>query len=145
MERRFNLRRRTDKLAAGGLRAPQARGATREPGHGAYTSINQIREGFRFPVHLPVQVRWKSRSGSLCTVRGRTGNVSGNGLFLNVSVRPRRKTPIAIRVSLPPETTRVPVELLCWGRVVRWSLPGELLGVAAIIDDYQLRPAPGRR
>lgn len=105
--------------------------------------MDHLREGLRFPVHLPVQVSWKSRTGRLRTIWGRTGDVSGNGLFVNLSVRPRRKTPIAIRVTLPPETAQVPVELLCWGRVVRWNLPGQLLGVAAVIDHYQLRPAHG--
>lgn len=144
MLHRIKFRKRMEEVRASGARPAHARGATLRPRQGVYTTLDHLREGLRFPVHLPVQVRWKTRSGRLCSVKGRTGDVSGNGLFLNLSVRPRRKTPIAIRVSLPPEATSVPIDLLCWGRVVRWSLPGEVPGIAAVIDHYQLRPAQGR-
>jgi hypothetical protein len=103
--------------------------------------MRQSRAGSRIPVELPAEVRWKSRSGNLRQVEGKTGNISGTGLFLTVPVRPHLQTPITIRVSLPAEVTGVPVQLLCYGRVVRWSQADELPGVAAIIDDYELRPA----
>lgn len=103
--------------------------------------IKQSRAGSRIPVELPAEVRWKSRSGSFRQVEGKTGNISGAGLFMTVPVRPHVQTPITIRVSLPAEVTGVPVELVCYARVVRWSQPDELPGVAAIIDDYELRPA----
>jgi hypothetical protein len=103
--------------------------------------IRQSRAGSRIPVELPAEVRWKSRSGNFRQVEGMTGNISASGLFLSVPVRPHLKTQVTIRVSLPVEVTQIPVELLCRGRVVRWSRPKELPGLGAIIDDYELRPA----
>jgi hypothetical protein len=45
-----------------------------------------------------------------------------------------------MRVLLPATITRVPVELVCNGRVIRWSCPGESRGVGATIDEYEFRP-----
>jgi len=103
--------------------------------------IKQPRTGLRVPVHLAIEVRWKNRTGKYRQARGKTANVSGSGLFMAVPVRPRRATPITITVMLPKEVTRTPVELYCQGRVVRWSGAGELPGIGAIIDEYELRPA----
>jgi hypothetical protein len=100
------------------------------------------RAGFRIPVELPAKVRWKSGAGTRRQVEGKTGNISGNGLFLTVPVRPRRKTPVTVTVFLPAEITQTHLELLCQGRVVRWSQPGEVPGVGATIEDYELRPVP---
>ena len=97
---------------------------------------HQPRTGQRMEVVLPVEVRWKSRSGTYRQVCGKTYNISGNGLFVTVPIRPRLKTPVTITVSLPPDITQIPVELLCQGRVVRWNLKGKHPGLAAIIDDY---------
>jgi hypothetical protein len=60
-------------------------------------------------------------------------------LFLVVRKRLRRSTPITITVELPLEYTKVPLELHCRGRVVRWNQPEEQPGMGAIIDDYELR------
>ncbi len=100
-----------------------------------------IRAGVRIPIELPVQVRWKSARGAHRQVRGKTGPISGNGLFMTVPIRPPRRTPITFTIPLPAEITKIPLELYCQGRVVRWSQLGEGSGVAAIIDDYKLRPA----
>jgi hypothetical protein len=43
---------------------------------------------------------------------------------------------------LPSEVTPVPLELVCKARVVRWNQHGQLHGVGAIIDEYELRPMP---
>lgn len=103
--------------------------------------MNYLRAGIRIPVELPVHVRWKNRAGSFRRVQGKTGNISANGLFMTVPIRLRCETLITFTVILPAEVTKVPVEILCQGRVVRRNRPGELPGVGAIIDDYQLRPA----
>ena len=91
-------------------------------------------------MQLPVQVRWKSKQGNYRQTRGKTGNISGNGMFMMVPVRVPRATPLTITVALPAEVTRTPVELYCQGRVVRLNKPGDYLGIGAIIDDYQFRP-----
>jgi len=108
---------------------------------GELATMMQPRAGLRIPVELPAEVRWKNRSGNKRHVHGVTGNISGNGLFLTVPVRPRRQTPITVTVLLPSEVTQIPLELLCEGRVIRWNQPGELVGMGATIDDYELRPA----
>jgi len=48
---------------------------------------------------------------------------------------------VKMRVLLPANITSVPVELLCNGRVIRWSCPGEARGMGATIDEYEFRPA----
>ncbi len=101
--------------------------------------MSGIRASVRIPLELPVQVRWKSARGAYRQVRGKTGPMSGNGLFMIVPVRPPRRTPITFTIPLPAEITKVPLELYCQGRVVRRSQPGERSGVAAVIDDYRLR------
>jgi hypothetical protein len=100
------------------------------------------RASLRIPVELPAKVRWKSYTGNRRQVQGKTGNISGNGLFLTVPIRPRCQTPITVTVFLPAEVTQMPLELLCQGRVVRWNRPGELSGLGATIEDYELRPVP---
>jgi hypothetical protein len=96
----------------------------------------------RILVELPVSLRWRTPGGAERRIRGKTENVSGAGLFVVAPVRLRRETPISFTVILPPEVTRVPIELACQGRVVRSSRAGERSGFGAIIDDYELRPAP---
>jgi hypothetical protein len=103
--------------------------------------MHQPRAGLRIPVKLPVEIRWKSHAGKTRRARGQTSNISGSGLYLSAPLRLGRKTPITFTVLLPAEVTKVALELRCQGRVVRWSRPGELPGMGAIIDNYELRPA----
>ena len=107
---------------------------------GGEPMTNNQRAGIRIPVEFPVDVRWKSRWGRSRHVQGKTGNISGNGLFMRSPVRPPRKTPVTMRVFLPVTITPVPVELHCNGRVIRWSCPGESRGMGATIDEYEFRP-----
>ena len=96
----------------------------------------------RIPVKFEVNVLWKTRSGTQRQVQAKTENVSGTGMFVMVPIRLPRETPITFKVSLPTEITRVPIELVCQGRVIRSSRAGEPPGFGAIIDEYELRPAP---
>ena len=107
---------------------------------GGEPMTNNQRAGIRIPVEFPVDVRWKSRWGRSRHVQGKTGNISGNGLFMRIPIRPPRETPVTMRVILPVTVTRVPVELRCNGRVIRWSCPGESRGMGATIDEYEFRP-----
>ena len=104
--------------------------------------MNQRRTSQRIPMELPVEIRWKNRAGGLKQAKGKTGNISGTGIFIEVPIRLRRATSVAIRVVLPREVTQVPLELLCQGRVVRWKQNGKVQGVGAVIDEYELRPVP---
>lgn len=99
-----------------------------------------IRTGIRIPLELPVRVQWQSSAGSYRQVEGKTGSISGNGLFMTVPARPPRKAPIVFTIPLPPEVTGIPVELRGQGHVVRWQQLDEGAGVGVIIDDYMLGP-----
>jgi hypothetical protein len=105
-------------------------------------SMNQRRTGQRIPMELPVEIQWKSRAGSLKQALGKTGNISGSGLFIEIPIRLHRATSVTIKVVLPREVTQVPLELLCQGRVVRWNQHGQVQGLGAVIDEYELRPVP---
>jgi len=104
--------------------------------------MNHGRAGQRIPMELPVEIQWKSPAGSLRQASGKTGNISGSGLFIEIPIRLRRATSITIKVVLPPKVTPVPLELLCKGRVVRWNQHGQVQGLGAVIDEYELRPVP---
>ncbi len=108
---------------------------------GKMSAMSPPRGGKRIPVHLPAQILWTSRSGGTRRATGKTGNISSNGLFLWVSIRPRVATPITVSVRLPAAATQVPFELFCQGRVVRWNRTGESVGMGATIEEYELRPA----
>jgi hypothetical protein len=102
--------------------------------------MSHRRTSTRMPMELPVEIRWKSRAGSQKHAVGKTGNISGSGLFIEIPVRLERATSINFKVMLPPEVTKVPLELLCQGRVVRWNKNGKVQGLGAVIDEYELRP-----
>lgn len=108
---------------------------------GVIVSMPQRRASKRIPMKLPVEIRWKSRAGTDRQVLGKTGDISGTGLFIEVAVRPRRETPVRIKVLLPRQGKQAPLELWCQGRVVRWNQRGRNQGLAAVIDEYELRPA----
>ena len=97
-----------------------------------------IRSGVRIPLELPVHLRWKA-AGGYRQMQGKTGTISGNGLFVTVPLSPPRETPISFVIALPIEVTKVPLELHCQGRVVNCSQLGEGLGVGVVIDDYKFR------
>jgi len=101
----------------------------------------ELRSSLRVPLELPVLVRWRTRTGKYRETKGTTGNISGNGLFLAIRPRLGRDTPIAFRLNLPTEITKVPVTLSGEGHIVRHSGPLEMTGVAAVIDSYELKGA----
>jgi hypothetical protein len=102
--------------------------------------VNQHRTSTRLPMELPVEIRWKSPGGGQKQAMGKTGNISGTGLFIEIPIRLQRATIVRIKVVLPREGDHVPLELLCEGRVVRWNQRGKVQGMAAVIDSYELRP-----
>lgn len=104
--------------------------------------MNQQRTSQRIPMELPVEIRWKSRAGSQKQATGKTGNISGSGLFIEVPIRLHRATSVSIKVMIPREAAQTPLELLCKGRVVRWNRRGQVQGLGAVIDEYELRPMP---
>jgi PilZ domain len=107
--------------------------------------ITNIRGSLRVPLELPVQIRWKSAGGRTQRVEGKTSNISGNGLFMAIPRRLRPGARIAFTIMLPAEIAKIPIKLICRGRVVRQHKSNSLKGVAAIIDDYKLIPVKPRR
>jgi len=104
--------------------------------------IKQHRLSTRISMELPVEIQWESRTGSRKQAIGRIGNISGNGLFIEIPTRLQRGTSVKIKVLLPRGGAQTPLELLCNGRVVRWNQRGQVPGLGAIIDEYELRPVP---
>ena len=97
-----------------------------------------IRGGTRIPIELPVSIRWKSPAGIERHVEAKTGNISGNGLFILTPVRLQHDTQLQFTVLLPSKITKLPTQLHGQGRVVRKQARGGTAGVGVVIDDYQL-------
>ena len=97
------------------------------------------RQGKRYPLRLPAQVRWKARGRSVGRAQGRTGDISSSGLLIVMPSPLPLGTTINVTINLPIELTKVPVELSCQGRVVRKSRMGKNQGIGAIIEDFELR------
>jgi hypothetical protein len=110
--------------------------------------MDERRASQRIPMELPIEIRWKTRAGSPKQAMGRTGNISGNGLFIEFPVHLHRETSVTTKLVLPREGSQVPIELSCQGRVVRWKQDGKVEGLCVVIDEYELRPvsrAGGKR
>ena len=103
-------------------------------------SMKERRTSQRIPMRHPVEIRWKTRAGKLKHAMGKTGDLSGNGLFIEIPIRLPRATSLMIKVLLPRGVPQVPLELSCEGRVVRWKRDGPVEGMCVVIDDYELRP-----
>jgi PilZ domain len=102
--------------------------------------MDERRASQRIPMELPIEIRWKTRAGSPKQAMGKTGNISGNGLFIEFPVHLQRKTPVTMKVVLPRQGSQVPIELSCQGRVVRWKQDGQVEGLCVVIDQYELLP-----
>ena len=105
-------------------------------------NMDERRASQRIPMELPIEIRWKTRAGSPKQAMGKTGNISGNGLFIEFPVRLHQKTSVTTKVVLPREGSQVPIELSCQGRVLRWIQDGQVEGLCVVIDDYELHPVP---
>ena len=102
--------------------------------------MRYLRSGGRIPVELPVVIRWKS-GGKNRVAEGKTASISSNGVLLSVPVKLPAGTPITVSVDLPVEFTKMPLRLVCKGRVAAHKAKSP--GLSAVIDSYQLRPARG--
>ncbi|MGD0226192.1 MAG: PilZ domain-containing protein [Terriglobia bacterium] len=102
--------------------------------------MNERRISPRIPMGLPVELRWKTRAGTLKQATGKIGNISGSGLFIEVPIRLNRATSLMVKVVLPRGVSQDPLELSCRGRVVRWMQDGQVEGLCVVIDEYELHP-----
>ena len=102
------------------------------------------RQGKRYRLRLPAEVRWKARGRRAGRAQGKTEDISCSGLLVVIPKPLPLGTTINVTINLPIELTKVPVELSCLGRVVRKSRMGKGEGIAAIIEDFQLRASRQR-
>jgi len=110
------------------------------PDLGVTINMNERRVSQRIPMGLPIEIRWKTRAGTLKQAVGKTGNISGNGLLIEIPIRLPRSTSLMMNVLLPRGKTQAPLELSCQGRVVRLKGNGQVDGLCVVIDEYELRP-----
>ena len=103
--------------------------------------MNEQRQGIRYPLRLPAEVRWTSRGKNAGPIKGEIGDISSSGLLVLIPKHLPIGTTINVTISLPVDLTKVPVKLTCMGRVVRKSRVGKSEGVSAIIEDFKLRPS----
>ncbi|HLW78231.1 MAG TPA: PilZ domain-containing protein [Terriglobia bacterium] len=99
------------------------------------------RSSARLPLELLAEVRWEDQSGAAEPVGAKTSNISGNGLFLTLAAPPETDTPITFTVFFPPAFTGTRIELVGRGHVVRSDRTGPHCGIAAVIEDYEIRAA----
>jgi len=103
--------------------------------------MNERRQGTRYPLRLPAEVKWKAHGTNAGRVRGEIGDISSTGLLVVIPRHLPLGTTINVTINLPVEVTKVPVELSCVGRVVRKRPIGKSQGISAIIEDFNLRPS----
>jgi len=103
--------------------------------------MNERRQGKRYPLKLPAEVRWKAPGKGACCARGEVGDISSSGLLVVIPTHLPLGTTINVTINLPLELTKAPVQLTCKGRVVRKNPLGKDQGISAIIEDFQLRPS----
>jgi len=103
--------------------------------------MNEQRQGKRYPLRLPAEVRWTARGKSAGPIPGEIGDISSSGLLVVIPKHLPIGTSINVTINLPVDLTKVPVELSCMGRVVRKSPMGKNEGISAIIEDFNLRPS----
>jgi len=101
--------------------------------------LTEARTGKRFPLALPITIRPKKMSR---TAAGTTANVSAAGVYIQSSANLEVGSLIEFDITLPPEIvgTRLPVEIVCKGRVVRMestSKGKKKNGIACVIDHYK--------
>lgn len=102
--------------------------------------MNQQRTSQRIPMELPVEIRWKSRAGSQKQATGKTGNISGSGLFIEVPIRLHRATSVSIKVMIPREAAQTPLEALVQGTSREVESPRAGSGVGC--GNRRIRVAP---
>jgi hypothetical protein len=91
----------------------------------------------RFPLHLPMTVRWTTRSG-ISEAETESQDVSSGGIYFFLSEHIEEGSPVEIVVTLPAEDAlESRTHLRCRGRVQRTDvIESNRVGVAAQIERY---------
>jgi len=106
--------------------------------------MNEQRQGKRYPLRLPAEVRWTARGKSAGPVQGEIGDISSSGLLVVIPRHLPLGTTINVTINLPVALTKIPIKLTCMGRVVRKSPMGRSEGISAIIEDFKFRTSRGK-
>jgi hypothetical protein len=89
----------------------------------------------RFPLDLPVSVRFQNNGGH--EIAGHTRDVSARGVYMYMENEIRVGAPIEFVMTLPPEITLSgPIRVLCSGTVLRVERNDIAQGVAVAINKY---------
>ena len=99
------------------------------------------RSSLRFPLELSTQVRWVEDKQTR-TLHTHTKNMSSSGLYLLAETQNQPGTRIEFEVLLPAEIIEgAGVVLRGKGHLVRCDdLEDQRVGLAAVIDQYQISP-----
>lgn len=91
----------------------------------------------RFPLRLPVSVRYNGEAPS--EIEAQTRDVSARGVCFYVDSAMEPGSHIEFTLTLPPEITLTDsIRVRCKGTVVRVDAdPGGKMGVAAMIEEYE--------
>ena len=92
----------------------------------------------RFPLRLPITVRWTTPSG-IAEIHTESQDVSSRGVYFHVPKQIEDGSQVDIVLSLPNEITLVGrMQVSCTGHVKRTELIElDRIGVAAQIEHYQ--------
>jgi hypothetical protein len=101
----------------------------------------------RFPLNLPMTVRWTTASG-IAEAQTKSEDVSSRGIYFCLSKRIEDGSPVEVVMTLPNQITSVGrMHVCCTGRVQRTEVV-ELnrIGVAVQLEHYEfLRGSDGMR
>jgi hypothetical protein len=92
----------------------------------------------RFPLHLPMTVRWTTRFGTK-EAQTESQDVSSGGIYFFLSKQIEDDSPVEIVMTLPHEVAlEGPTRVRCQGRVRRTKvIELKRVGVAAQIQNYE--------
>lgn len=96
------------------------------------------RRNTRFPLVLPITVRWSTQSG-IAEAETESRDVSSTGIYFSLPIPVERGTAVEIVITLPHEVTgHGQTRVRCHGRILRADAFGESrVGVATQIEHYQ--------
>lgn len=94
----------------------------------------ELRNSFRFPLHLPVTLRTPGEE-----YRAETRDISAGGILFHSESSIAVESQVEFTIRMPGDVLGAEQDVLvkCQGRVVRCSPEGSGQSVAVVIDDYQ--------
>ena len=92
----------------------------------------------RFPLNLPMTVRWMTPSG-MAEAQTKSEDVSSRGIYFCLSKRIEDGSPVEVVMTLPNEITSVGrMHVCCLGRIQRTEvIEFNRIGVAVQLEHYE--------